>query len=280
MRDNILAGSCLENAAIKNRYMGVCRLFILCALVILSVTALSENAYAGTKLKLEDDEAYSGAGISWDGKTLVLNNCTFNGQIKLPKDSTVTVYGVNNLVMNQIYDESGVLIGSGALTINGGGTLNITNAVVTHDNCYCIVGKKELTISNVTINASACAEGDIDISSGIMARKAMKITGSNINAAGASSARTSCGIRGSKSIYIQSSNIKATGESFGIVAAGDAMGISASNVEAHGGKAALKAKTDMEFAGVTGGTPGEKNDRYYVMNGNTRATDVKLTVGQ
>ena len=256
------------------------KLLVITAAVILSGALMSGTAYAGTRLKLEDDQAYSAGGMSWDGKTLVLNNCTFNGQIKLPKDSTVTVIGNNNLVMNQVYDETGVLIGSGALTINGGGTLNVTNAVMTHDNCYCIVGKKELTINNVTINASAAAEGDIDISAGIMSRKAMKITGSNINAVGASSARTSCGIRGGKSIFIQSSNIKATGSSFGIVAAGDAMGVSYSNIDAHGDKAALKAKTAMQFAGVSGGTPGEKNDRWYVMSGDKRATDVKLTIAQ
>ncbi|MBQ8955889.1 MAG: hypothetical protein IJ075_02875 [Lachnospiraceae bacterium] len=239
---------------------------------------ISAPAYAGTSLELKDDEAYSAGGMSWNGSTLVLNNCSFSGQIKLPKNSTVTVTGTNNLIMNQIFDETGVLIGEGALTINGGGVLNIVNSVVTHNNCYGIVGKKELTISGVTINASAAAQGEADISAGIMARKAMKITGSTINATGAPNARTSAGIRGGKSIFIQSSNINASGTSFGIVSSGDALGISVSNVNAHGGTAAIKAKNAMQFAGVSGAVPGEKNDRWYAMSGSDRATDVKLYI--
>lgn len=248
------------------------------AVTLISGVLITAPAYAGTKLELKDDEVYAGSGMSWNGKTLSLNNCNFNGQVKLPKDSTVTVTGVNNLVMSEVYDETGVLIGSGALTITGGGTLNVTNAVVTRDNCYGIVGKKELTISGVTINASAAATGDIDISAGIMARKTLKITGSNITSSGSATARTSAGIRGAKGIAIQSSNINATGSTFGILSSGDALAITLSNVTAHGDKAALKAKTAMAFAGVTGGAVGEKNDRYYVMSGDVRSSDVRLTV--
>ena len=256
------------------------RLIITFAAAIISSVLFTATACAGTRLELKDDEVYSGAGMTWDGKTLILNNCTFNGQIKLPKNSTVAVSGTNNLVMDQIYEESGVLIGNGALTINGGGVLNIVNSVTTHDTCYCIVGKKELTISGVTINASASSVMETDISAGINSRKALKITGASIVSTGSSNARTSAGIRGGKSIFIQGSNIKAVGDSYGIVTSGDAMGISFSNVEASGGKAALKAKSGMQFTGVAGGTPGENNDRWYVMNGSKRATSVKLTASK
>ena len=238
------------------------------------------SAYAGTRLKLEDDEAYSGAGMTWDGSTLVLSGCNFRGQIKLPKNSTVVVSGVNNIVMDQAFEESGALIGSGALTINGGGTLNVTNACITRDNCYAIVGKKELTIDHVTINASAAAAGEADISAGISARKAIKITNSVIAASGCEGARTSAGIRGNKSIFIGNSTINAAGGSFGIVSSGDAVGISYSNVSASGGKAGIKAKDAMQFVGVAGGVPGEDSDRWYVMSGGSRVTDVKLTVAQ
>ncbi|MBQ7584011.1 MAG: hypothetical protein IJT24_05315 [Lachnospiraceae bacterium] len=245
--------------------------------VLVCVLCFATPACAGTRLQLKDDEAYSGAGMTWDGKTLTLNNCSFSGQIRLPKNSTVAVSGTNTLTLNEIYDESGVLIGQGALTITGGGVLNIVNGVTIHDTCYCIVGKKELTISGVTINASAASTAATDISAGISSRKALKITGSSLVCTGSSNARTSAGIRGGKSIFIQGSNIKASGDSYGIVTSNDAMGISYSNVEASGGKAALKAKSGMQFAGVTGGTPGEKNDRWYVLNGSGPAASVKLT---
>ncbi len=247
------------------------------AAFLIAAFAYTTTSFAATRLELKDDEAYSGAGMSWDGKTLTLDNCTFNGQIRLPKNSTVAVSGTNNLMMNQPLEESGVLIGQGALTITGGGVLNIVNSVTVNDTCYCIAGKKELTISGVTINASAASKAQTDISAGIVARKAMKITGSSIVSTGSSNARTSAGIRGNKNIFIQGSNIKASGDSYGIVTSGGAIGISGSNVEASGGKGALKAKDAMQFSGVTGGTPGEKNDRWYVMSGNAPAESVKLT---
>lgn len=247
------------------------------AAVFIMVICFATPVFAGTRLQLKDDEFYSGSGMTWDGKTLALNNCTFSGQIRLPKNSTVLVNGTNNLSLGEPYDETGILIGQGALTITGGGVLNLVNGVTIHDTCYCIVGKKELTISGVTINASAQSAAETDICAGISARKALKITGSNIVSQGSSNARTSAGIRGGKSIFIQGSNIKATGATYGIVSSGDVMGIAFSNVEASGGKAALKAKTGMQFTGVSGGTPGEDNDRYYVMNGSKRAESVKLT---
>ena len=244
------------------------------------VLCITTPVFAGTRLQLKDDEAYNGTGMTWDGSTLTLNNCSFSGQIRLPKNSTVNVVGTNNLTLSEIYDESGVLIGQGALTITGGGVLNIVNGVTIHDTCYCIEGKKEVTISGVTINASASSTAETDISAGILSRKALKITGSTITATGSSNARTSAGIRGGKNIFIQGSNITATGDSYGIVSSGDAIGIAYSNVAASGSKGAIKAKSAMQFTGVTGGTPGEKNDRWYVMNGSERATSVKLSAAQ
>ncbi len=237
-------------------------------------------AYAGTYLELKDDEVYNGAGMSWNGSVLALNGCNFTGQIELPKNATIAVSGVNTIIQDRPYDDSGAIIGMGALTINGGGVLNVTNAVVTKEKCYAIAGKKELTISGVTINASAAATDAADMSAGIVSRKAMKITGSNITATGSSNARTSIGIKGVKSIAIASSNITAKGTSYGIVSTGDVMGISYSNIDAAGEKGALKAKDNLTFVGENGGAPGVKNDRWYVLNGNVRATAVKLTAGQ
>jgi hypothetical protein len=82
-------------------------------------------------------------------------------------------------------------------------------------------------------------------------------------------------MRQTPSPSIAASNITASGTSYGIVS-GEAMGITASNINATGSKGAVKAKSALQLVGMTGGSAEEKNDRWYVMNGSDKATKVSL----
>ncbi len=154
------------------------------ALMIGLLPGLTPPVYAAADYTFVAGTDQSGTGWSWDGtnNTLTLSGASIGGIIIEPDATIVLTDGTTNTISG-----SGVnyaLYAKGALTIQGNGSLTVTNARV-NNNSIAIYAAKDLTITGGTITATGGGSNNPSVeSTGILSGGNLTISGGTVTARG------------------------------------------------------------------------------------------------
>ena len=134
----------------KKSLLGI---LIILALMFGLIPAMPLPVHAAVEYTFSADTDQTGTGWSWDStnKVLTLSGASIGAIVIEPDATIVLADGTTNTISGEVVNQA--LWAKGALTIQGNGTLTVTNARVNQNN-YAIYAGGNLTITSGTITAS------------------------------------------------------------------------------------------------------------------------------